>query len=275
MRQIILLSATALGFLWGHDAFATSAAPRLSDKDIVRQADTVVAGHFTGGSWTAIWEYDDQYDENGEPTTRQEVVTTRLFQITELIDGEEVPAGEIQLNLVGGKHGDLETPSHVAVPEPFERIVIGLIPDGGSPGGGYVLTHGKAFEAGSEDELKRLREWAREVRAAEPVHPDALLEEEWLRHEEQKHLDAHEHHDRRVEARAVSAPELPVEPERDVEAEPVATPIPAVAPIRESGEAESLTDLAVWYGLIAAVCLSGGGAAVVLCSLVNRRRARG
>lgn len=219
--QMLALLLYTLELLGAVPLSATSRAPLPTDEGIIRQATTVVAGAFTGEATTVVWTDDTQFDDHGRPVVRHTVATLYSFEVTQHLEGTPM-AERIQLQVVGGVHGGLETPMAVHIPDPGVRVVLGLLPETGSPEGGYNIVHGRVFPVASAAELAALRLWVQQTREAPPPDPEALLEDDWAVQQALSQLGKKE-----AAAEAPTDEDQPVTEKAGVEHQP---------PLREDGK---------------------------------------
>ncbi len=157
---VAALCATAL---WSSIGLASTEAPDLDERAAVRNAHIVVAGAFTAQRTEFEIEIPNARDADGNLFTDYAVYTAHAFVVAEVIDGDDVP-DTVWINV----------PGRLELPPVGRQVVVGLDRDDISPNQGYTMVYGKYVEADSDDELTRVREWVRDVRAPEPIDPQLL-----------------------------------------------------------------------------------------------------
>jgi hypothetical protein len=161
----LLLVVTIAAVIRAGTAHADSLAGEFDDRAAVAQAETVVAGVFTGATVRRVREQPNAIDAAGRASTGRIELVAHEFAIAELLDGAALPP-RISINVPGA----------VALPSAGQRVVIGVRADGPTPDDGYNLLYGRALAAVDDQRLTDLRAWVRSVRAPEPVAPQAIAD---------------------------------------------------------------------------------------------------
>jgi hypothetical protein len=164
MKPILILAIAGLAVA-GPAARADSVSPELDEGAAITQAESVVAGAFTGTTARQVREQRNATDAAGRVVTRRIELDVHEFAVAEQLDGAALPA-QISINVPGA----------VQLPAPGRRVVIGVRSDGATPGEGYNLLYGRALAADGDDRLAELRTWVLRVRAPAPVAPQAIAD---------------------------------------------------------------------------------------------------
>ena len=159
VTAMIVLAVTA------ERGLADSHGNQPSERAAIKHAESVVAGMFTGHSERRVRELPNTLDSNGRLVTARIEVTAHELAVVEHLDGVATPS-KIELHIPGA------TP----MPAAGRRVVLGVRAQGASPADGYELVYGHALDATTDDQLAALRTWVQEVRAPEPLRPEAIAE---------------------------------------------------------------------------------------------------
>lgn len=160
------LSFLALGgCLVAGGAQATTYGPEPSMEAALRHAQTVLVGYFTGESEIEKRVLKGVMNDEGEVFDDVVLYTAYQLEVTDVLAGEKPPE-RVRINVPGA----------VELPEPKQRIVVGLSPDEGSPAGGYTLVYGKFLPAQSDAELDQARKLVEKARVGLAVDPQAILD---------------------------------------------------------------------------------------------------
>jgi len=176
MSNLLLIIVSVI-LLMTEGSIASTQAPSITLDSAIKQAELVVVGNFTGQSYQESWEYNDLFDEQGNPVSIIQEVTIHKFRVQELLAGDDAQL-EIDIILFGE-----ETMESIVNQKQGQHIVLTLSENAGGDMDSlsrYNLVTAEAIEIETRDQLEQWKNKISHLRVNEPKHPDAYIEEKVL-----------------------------------------------------------------------------------------------